>query len=220
MKWIDLSLPIATGMPVFPGDPEVITEYVLTHEKDGLQLSLLKMGSHTGTHLDAPRHFIASGESVSDLTLDRFCGPALVLSCPVGPGEKIDLTQLDFSALKTGDALLLSTGWEDHWGTEDYFSAAPLFAEGSSTLLLRLGVRLLGLDLPTVSEAAEPSQPAAMHIRLLEAGVILVENLTNLKDLAMQRVEFFALPLRLDGCDGSPIRACCRISPPLSGSSD
>ena len=118
MKWIDLSLPISCGMPVFPGDPVVSVEHVLTHAENHIQLSQLSLGSHTGTHLDAPRHFISDGESVSDLALERFCSPALVLHCPVEADGTIDLAGLDFNILQPGDALLLSTGWESRWGTD------------------------------------------------------------------------------------------------------
>jgi len=210
MKWYDLSLPINDGMPVYPGDPEVSVSRVLEHESDGLQLSRLIMGSHTGTHLDAPRHFLANGASVSELPLARFCRPALVVACAPRSDGLLDLNNLDLTGVMPGDALLLATGWEKQWGRPAYFADCPHFAAGSSAVLLQLGINLLGVDLPTVCEAGDPDHPENMHVSLLGSHVTLVENLTNLQELVGRRIEFFAFPLKLTAGDGSPVRAVAR----------
>jgi arylformamidase len=207
MDWIDLSLPLMDGMPVYPGDPPVLIEQVLRHDRDGIQLSRLSLGSHTGTHVDVPRHFLADGAAVDQLPLERFCCEALVLACP-SSGGVIDLAQADWQRFRPGDALLLATGWADRWNQPGYFGQAPAFAAGSTSLLLQLGIRLLGIDLPTLVEQQDPPDPAAMHVGLLSAGVVIVENLINLQLVTGRRVAFQALPLRLEGCDGSPVRAC------------
>ena len=211
MQWIDLSLPIKTGMPVFPGDPEVSLETVRSHARDDMQLSRLVIGSHTGTHLDAPRHFLAEGESVDQLPLDRCCGTAFVATCPWQPGKTINLNRLDISGFVDGDMLLLATGWDSRAGTKDYYREVPEFSVGSAVWLLRKGIRLFGLDLPNVVEAGDPNCPEAMHLKLLGAGMVLVESLAGLMPLAGKRVEFQALPLRLVGGDGSPVRACGKV---------
>jgi len=211
MEWLDLSLPVYSGMPVFPGDPAVRLDRVLTHEEHQLQVSRLTLGSHTGTHLDAPRHFFADGSPVDQLPLGQLITSALVVGCPLDGVGPIDLTRLDFSRLQGGDALLLATGWDRLAGTEQYYTAIPDFATGSTGFLLSLGIRLLGLDLPSVCEYANPPQPAAMHQGLLGAGLALVECLAGLQPLAGKRVDFMALPLRLSECDGSPVRACARL---------
>lgn len=211
MKWHDLSLPVSDNMPVYPGDPAVSADRVLEHGRDGIQLSLLRMGSHTGTHLDAPRHFLAEGAAIDDLPVERFCRPARVIACPPDRDGKISLSGLDGSDFQPGEALLLSTGWEKYWGQPNYFQDCPVFAAGSSRILLSLGISLLGVDLPTVQEAGESSKPAMMHISLLGGGIILVENLTNLQAVTGQKIEFYAFPLKLAGGDGSPVRAVARV---------
>lgn len=211
MKWIDLSMPVFTGMPVYPEDPAVRIDPVLCHDEHQLQVSRLVMGSHTGTHLDAPLHYYAGGAAVDQLELDQLMTRALVVSCPGQSGQLLDLTRLDLSLYQPGDALLLHTGWDQMAGTDQYYCGMPLFAPGSTDFLLSLGIRLLGLDLPGACEYSEPLQPSAMHLALLGAGLVLVECLVGLGALAGRRVDFQALPLRLAGCDGSPVRACARV---------
>lgn len=210
MAWIDLSRTITSGMAVYPGDPEVNLEQTADHQSDGCQLTRLSMGSHTGTHLDAPRHYLANGMTVERLDLNQLITPAYIASCRPGPDGLLDLTSLDLSGMKPGDALLLATGWEEKWGAEDYFSGSPQFAEGSSRRIIKLGINLLGVDLPTVSEKRQSCDLMAMHRELLGYGILLIENLVNLRSLAGLRVDFAALPLPLKDGDGSPVRACAR----------
>ena len=211
MKWIDLSMPVYSGMPVYPEDPAVRIDPVLIHDEHQLQVSRLVMGSHSGTHLDAPRHYYANGATVDQLDLDQLITSALVVSCPWQAGQLLDLTGLDLSLYQQGDALLLSTGWDQLVGTIQYYAGMPLFAAGSTDFLLSLGIRLFGLDLPSVCEFSERLQPAAMHLDLLGAGIVLVECLVGLQPLVGRRVDFQAVPLKLAGCDGSPVRACARL---------
>jgi len=210
MNWYDLSHPISESMPVFPGDPAVSVTRLFEHQTDGLQLCQITLGSHAGTHLDVPRHFLKDGAAVDDMPVNLFCQPAWVTAVVPGPDGLIDLSDLDLSCLQPQGALLLSTGWAEKWDQSDYFTACPVFAEGTSEILLRSGIRMFGVDLPTVSEPGNSRAPDLMHIKLLSAGIILVENLTNLSGLIGLPVEFFAFPLRIAGCDGSPVRAVAR----------
>lgn len=210
MNWIDLTLPLTGQMPVYPGDPAVAVDLVLSHAADGMQLSRLTLGSHAGTHLDAPRHFIRDGASVADLPLDRLITPALVVGCPPSSDGLIHVDAKTLLQLHSGDALLLATGWEVNWEHPEYF-AAPMFAPGTSDLLTAHQIKLLGVDLPTVTELRPVPDAAAMHLDLLREGIIIVENLNGLTPLIGHRIEFIALPLRIPGCDGSPVRALARV---------
>ncbi len=210
MSWVDLSLPIGNGMPVYPGDPEVVIERVAEQPVDRCQLSRLVLGSHSGTHLDAPRHFIEDGQTILDLPLDRFTGRASVIACPTEPGQPIDIRFLK-TVRKLPDILILSTGYETQWGCEQYFASTPWFAEGSANLLIELGIRLVGADLPTFREMNKTGDSSAMHKSLLGQGIILVENLTRLIPFRGKLVEFMALPLPIRGGDGSPVRAIARL---------
>ncbi|MEA4889513.1 MAG: cyclase family protein [Clostridiaceae bacterium] len=210
MNWIDLSLPISKDMPVYPGDPAVDLSVFLTHEHDQVQATALTMSCHAGTHLDAPRHFIPSGLTVDQIPPDWLSGPAFITSLPWRPGYHLDLRAADLSGYQDGDILLLATGWDSRAGSPLFYQDIPLFASGSAQFLLSKGVRVFGLDLPTIVEAAEPPRPSAMHQSLLGAGLIVIESLAHLTELGGQRVDFMALPLRLAGCEGSPVRAVAR----------
>jgi len=204
----DLSWPLYDQMPVYPGDPPCQVSRPHTHETDGVQLTHLSLGCHTGTHLDVPRHFVASGPAIESVPLDRFMGPAVVLSVPWQPDQALDLTAADWSAWQPGDFVLLSTDWEHRGGTSAFFQDIPSFAAGTSELLIEKGVRLFGLDLPTVREIVRPGfDRRYMHRAILGNGMIIVEGLANLSKLVGKRIYFCAVPLLIPGADGSPVRA-------------
>lgn len=212
MEWIDLSLDLQPGMPVYPGDPAFEQHAFLTHEQDGLQASAMSMSCHTGTHLDAPRHFCANGSTIDQLPVGRLIGPAFVadLTWTPGQGRFLDPRDADLSAMQPGDMLLLATGWDNRAGSELYYHDIPLFSPGSSHWLIQQGIPVLGLDLPTVVETGEPGDPgdpAMMHRQLLGHDIIIIESLARLTPLAGKRIWLHAVPLRLVGSDGSPIRA-------------
>lgn len=207
MDWIDLSLDLQPGMPVYPGDPDFDRHAFLTHEQDGLQVSAMSMSCHSGTHLDAPRHFCANGSTIDQLPVGRLIGPAYVADLAWAPGRLLDLRDADLAAMQAGDMLLLATGWDSWAGSEQYYQDIPAFAPGSSQWLIQRGVAVLGLDLPTVVEMSEPADPAMMHRQLLGHDIIILESLARLRPLAGKRIWLHAVPLRLVGSDGSPVRA-------------
>jgi kynurenine formamidase len=223
MTWIDLSQRIFSDMPSFPGDGPVAVTRLQEHGPDPMQLSRIAMSVHTGTHLDAPRHFLAAGLAVDEIKPERLIGPAYVAAFPDQPGlpgrrdpaaALPQLSRLDLSRLRPGDALLLATGWDALAGNSGYYVSVPGFAPGSADFLVRRGIRLFGLDLPTVWERRSPDESfddGAMHRALLQAGILIVESLVGLQALAGRRVEFMALPLPLADGDGSPVRAMARL---------
>jgi len=204
----DLSWPLYDQMPVYPGDPPCQVSRPHTHEADGVQLTHLSLGCHTGTHLDVPRHFVASGPAIESVPLDRFMGPATVIAVPWQPDQALDLTKADWSTYQPGDFVLLSTDWDHRGGTSAFFQDIPSFAAGTSELLIEKGVRLFGLDLPTVREVVRPGfDKRHMHRAILGNGMIIVEGLANLSKLVGKRIYFCAVPLLIPGADGSPVRA-------------
>ena len=214
---IDLSMPIFQDMAVYPGDPPVTVETVKLIEHDGFQLTRISLGCHAGTHVDAPRHFLPDGQTVDQLPLERFIGPGLLFEIQPDPEGQIDLSSLNPARVKPGDCLLVATGW--HADAAADLASCPTFAPGSSQLLARLGIRLIGTDLPTVVErSADCCLPFdLMHRVLLDAGIPIVENLANLDHLADSigrrggSFEFYAVPLAIAGSEGSPVRAFARI---------
>jgi kynurenine formamidase len=200
----DLSQTLFEGMPVYPGDPPYESAPSLTFAVDGVNTRRLSFGSHVGTHVDAPRHFVAEGESVDAVSLDRFCGPAFLVDVPCIPGEPLRIPPESLAEIRTGDILILRTGWEREVGTMRYFTDCPRFAAEVPAQLLSRGIKALALDLPTVKSVG-PSRE--MHHLLLGGGCVIVEGLVKLAAIVNRRVFFSAAPLKIAGGDGSPARA-------------
>lgn len=212
-RYIDLSVPIATGMPVYPGDPAVELAPTATVATHGCNVLGLRLGSHTGTHVDAPYHIDDSLPKLDELPLDRFVGPAVVVDArdagpraPLGPERFADVA-------RPGAIVLVATGWSAHWGTEAYL-AHPYLAPEAARLLAEAGVGTVGIDALSVDPTPAEDFPA--HLALCGAGVLIAENLANLAALldaqaAGEAIEVSLLPLRLTRGDGSPVRAVARL---------
>ncbi|MBL1078695.1 cyclase family protein [Nocardia sp. 2] len=213
MRLVDLSVPLGTGMPVYPGDPEVTIRPALTVAADGVNVLHLDLGSQTGTHVDAPVHIDDRLPALDELPLDRFLGPAVVVDArglaPRGPiGREYFEGQV-----AAGRIVLIATGWSQHWGTPDYL-AHPAPTPEAAEYLIASGVRTVGIDALSVDPT--PAEDIAVHRILCGAHAVIAENLTALDELlaaqaAGQRIEVSLLPLRLPGADGSPVRAIARI---------
>ncbi len=231
-QWQDLSLSIHTDMPVYPGDPATLLHSFATFASGPYQASQLNISCHAGTHMDAPRHFLEDGISVEAIDLNRLVTEAWVTDARPDAAGLISLDRLDLSGYRTGDALILATGWEARAGQPRYYENIPVFNTGSAEWLENRGVKLLGLDLPTVAEfksknkvddktktgvqrehpeLSMPADQEGMHKALLGGGVIILESLVNLESLRGKRVQLIALPLKITGAEGSPVRACARI---------
>ncbi|NKX55744.1 cyclase family protein [Arthrobacter mobilis] len=205
----DLTQAVRTGMPVFPGDPEVSIEPALSIEHDVVAVSRLHLGSHSGTHVDAPSHTVAGGRSVDRLRLEELCGPALVLQVPgLADGEPIGWDRLAGGA---GDGevparVVISTGWDRYWGSARYERHPVLSADAARQLWDR-GMRLLAMDTlnpdPTHQEGGFR---LPVHDLVLGGDGIIVENLRAATGLPQQTV-LGIFPLNLEGCDGAPARA-------------
>lgn len=212
MEIKDLSTVIREGMVVFPGDPGVSLEIRCTYEKNGCQVTGLSFGSHTGTHIDAPRHFLENGAALPEVPLDSVVGEAICLEAALrreaGTDHPvIDLAESDLARIKSGDRVILATGWEEKSGTAAYFIRYPVFDRNLILELIGRNVRMIGIDLPTIEWTGNPGDPFEMHKVILSRGMIPVEGLVNLKDLIGKRFFFSAAPMPLENGDGSPVRA-------------
>ncbi len=212
MEIRDLSSVIREGMVVFPGDPGVSLEIRCTYEKNGCQVTGLNFGSHTGTHIDAPRHFLENGTALPEVPLDSVVGEAICLEAVLRKEDFTDhpvisLSENDLNRINPGDRVILSTGWEGKAGTAAYFIQYPIFDRELVLALMGLHVRMIGIDLPTVEWTGNPLDPFEMHKAILSCGMIPVEGLVNLKDLKGKRFFFSAAPMPLENGDGSPVRA-------------
>lgn len=213
MRIVDLSHPLRSGMPVFPGDPEVAIAPALTVEADGVAVARLDLGSHSGTHLDAPAHSIVGGATVDELPLELLVGEAAVLrSAGAQAEEELTAERLDAPLPERLPAIvLLATGWAEHYGTAEAVRH-PFVVASLGARLWTAGVRVLGTDAlsPDSTAAALAGGGLPLHEFWLGRGGVIVENLRGLDELP-DRVEVSLLPLRLAGVDGSPIRAIARL---------
>lgn len=210
---VDLTLPIKSGMARFPTywHPEVEVGLLGRIESEGRETRRLVLGTHSGTHCDAPRHFLPGGAGVDALDLDLLIGPARVLDLTAhAPGGCVEAA--DLQAL-LGDErprrLVLRYDWSQRWESEAYYRDHPYLSRQAARWLAEIGVGLLAMDSPTPDNPADgrsAAEDSPVHKILLGAGVILVEYLANLAALSRTSVQLIALPLKIEGADGSPCR--------------
>jgi len=214
VRLVDLSHPLADGQLSYPNDPEIrVTEH-RTIESHGVNVSQLTMGTHQGTHLDAPRHFFADGVPLDQIPLDKFFGPAaLVDLAPGGVLEpKTPLTLERFQphadVFQPGARVVYRTGWDRMFGRPEFFTDLPSLTLEAARWIAERRIALLGMDTPTPSKTAGRE----CHYALLAKGVeiVIVEGLANLDQLP-ERFTFIGFPLNLEGRDGSPIRAVASV---------
>jgi arylformamidase len=201
MRIYDVTRPISPTMPVWPGDPPVTLERVASIEGGGVaNLSRLACGVHTGTHVDAPLHFIAGGAEVTSLPLDVLVGPATVIALPDADMITAEtLARLDLP--REACRLLFKTRNSKQPLDRFVQDFAALSADAAQWAVER-GVRLVGLDALSVER---PSDGWPVHHTLLGADVVIVEGM-DLRDIPPGDYELFCLPIKLVGSDGAPAR--------------
>lgn len=207
---IDLSHPIVTGMTVYPGDPAVRVEPALTVEADGVAVAHLDLGSHTGTHVDAPAHTIDGGRTVDRFSLDELSGEALILDVADRTSDegRIDAAALGLDRFAGVPPIVaIRTGWDRYFGTPRYLRH-PYLDAGAASRLLELGMRVLAVDALNPDRTPRPGEAAdfAVHAAVLGADGAIVENLRGLERLG-ERAWVGVFPLPLAGADGAPARA-------------
>lgn len=205
-RFIDLTLTVRNGMRGVAIKPHTRID------PDGYNTTNLHLYSHSGTHMDAPLHFLDGGS-----TIDRW-----PLAQLVGPAHVIDLSSVEPHGLHTvedllphaervtpGCRLLLRTDWSLHADLPDYRPDMPRISVELAQWLVERQVALVGVETPSVA-SLRPENKAELtevHQTILGGGIVIVESLVNLRELRRETVEFIALPLKIDGGDGSPVRA-------------
>jgi arylformamidase len=200
----DISAPVRTGGLVYPGNPEIVIEPQQAISRGaGANVSQITFGSHTGTHVDAAKHFFDDGETIDEVPLERFIGPAILIEVDealmsVGASdlERHDLTGQKRVLIRTRNSGFLSEP-EFH---RDYTYLAPDGAE----YLVSLGIELVGVDYLSIEQFR--SGHHRTHRTLLEKKVVIVEGLL-LGGVPAGEYDLVCLPLRLEGLDGAPARA-------------
>jgi arylformamidase len=205
--WTDVSVPIRPDMPIFTGDPVFRIELAASIAAgDICNVSRFDFGAHTGTHLDAPSHFIDGAPSSESIPLDAGIGPAWVVDAGRLEGT---ITAEDIAALAIppGETrLLFKTRNSELWALPGFTGAFIGLDEGAARLLVDRDVRFVGADYLSIAPFGDPGPT---HRALLSAGVVILEG-TDLREVAPGPIDLLCLPLRLVGSDGVPARALVR----------
>ncbi len=200
----DISLPVMSGGVVYPGNPEIRIEAQQSIAKGGSSnVSALSFGSHTGTHVDAPKHFFDAGAGVDTLPLNVLMGPA-VLICVGDDVMAVGKEQLRLHELKGHERVLIKTRNSSFIRGSEFVKDYTYLAPDGAEYLVSLGVKLVGVDYFSVEQFH--SGHHRTHRTLLEHGVVIVEGL-DLSEPPLGPYELRVLPLRLTGLDGAPARA-------------
>lgn len=206
-NWIDVSIPLTSGMVHWPGDPAPSFERISEIEQGSeVNLTFCRMTAHTGTHMDAPCHFIAGGAGIETFPLSIAIGRAKVISVP----NAAIVTKADLASqnIQPGDRILLRTrNSNQRWDDKEFYTSYAAIDAGAAQFLLDRGIALIGVDY--LSVGAFEGDGMETHRLLLGGGVWIVEGL-NLSAVADGDYEMICLPLKIIGADGAPARVALR----------
>ena len=205
MRIHDISVPLSADLPSYPGDPPiVIAPWNSIADGDLANVSRITLSSHSGTHLDPPRHFSDSGITVDEIPLDLLIGKALVVEIP---GVKvIGRKELERLRIKGVERLLLKTDNSELWKEPGFNNDFAAISVEGARFLLEAGVKLIGIDYLSVESVKGDGE---VHKMLLDNGVVVLEGVT-LADVVPGEYELICLPLKIRGGDGAPVRALLR----------
>ena len=214
IRIVDLTMSLEEGMQTFPTlwHPFVEITQLGRHGIENRETRKLVLGTHTGTHIDAPRHFIPDGETVDQIPLEQLVGPAAVLDLTAfGAGMEVGSGDLARAlGMRSATRVLMRFDWDRTLGTMAYYNDSPYLSEEAAQWLVDQGCRLLGMD------TAMPDNPkngrngpkdSPNHKILLGNAVVLLEYMVNLAALDQPVVQLVVAPLKIRGGDGAPVRA-------------
>jgi arylformamidase len=208
--WYDISVPLKQGMNYFPTDPAPPKIYRYHDRELGgkVTMSMMEIITHTGTHIDAPLHFIAGGSTISDMPLDATIGPCRVIE--IKDPEKIRVAELETCNIKKGERVLFKTRNSPRVYTSEKFvdDYVYLDADGATYLAVR-GIRLFGLDNITIGSFNEQDNLSRTHEILLGAGIYILEDCA-LAHVPPGEYDLLCLPLLMWNGDAGPCRAILR----------
>jgi arylformamidase len=200
----DVSVPIDNGMPVWPSDPAVKLTPGAHLSRDGthtVRVTSIEMGSHTGTHIDAPHHFVEGGHKLHEIPLDWLVGKATVVHIPgVASIARGHLESLDWSGVQR---VLFKTDNSAHWLDGGFHKDFVYLEPQAAEFLVERGLRLVGIDYLSIDQFGSQKHPT--HFVLLPNNIVVLEGL-NLSQIEPGRYHMVALPLNLHNADGAPTR--------------
>jgi len=216
-RFIDLSHTIESGMITYKGLPApLICDHLSREQSRSLyapgtefQIGRIEMVSNTGTYLDTPFHRYADGFDLSGLSLDCISDvPGIVIRIPSSETRAVERSHFGAIELR-GLAVLVNTGWDRHWRTDQYFEDFPFLTEQAAIYVRDAGAVLVGIDSHNIDDTTAGTRP--VHSTLLRAGIPIVEHMTNLGALPQRGFRFTAVPPRVSGMGTFPVRAHARV---------
>ena len=198
---IDLSVDLNEKTPIYPGDPGTKIKAAGVLEKDGYQDHYVCVGTHVGTHMDAPSHMVVGGKNLDQFPLDQFSGKGVYIRT----GRDFSLTEISKVPIEAGDIVLFHTGMSDVYHQESYYDDYPAMPEQVANYLVEKKVKIVGVDMCSVDHP-----PFPVHQILLSNNILIIENLTNLDTLAGKSFKIHAFPVKLQ-LDGAPVRVVADV---------
>jgi len=213
-KIIDLTMSLKEGMQTFPvpWHPFVEITQLGRHGIENRETRKLILGTHTGTHIDAPSHFISDGDTVDQIPLDQLVGPASVLDL-TDFGARMEVSEENLKQSlgdRSAERVLMRFDWDRNLGSMSYYDDSPFLSERAAEWLVKQGCRLLGMDTPMPDNPKNGyncQKDSPNHKILLGNGIILVEYMVNLAELYKPIVELVIGPIKVHEGDGAPVRA-------------
>ncbi len=210
---VDLTLTLREGMQTFPTHwhPMVEITQLGRHGIENRETRKLVLGTHTGTHVDAPRHFVAGGATIETIPLDQWVGPARLADFSrLAKRAEITPAMLEKEIGTQGiERVVLRFDWCKELGTMAYYEQHPYLSEEAAQWLVDHGCRLVAMDSPQPDDprnGRNSAKDSPIHKILLGQGVVLCEYLCNLRDLSTRAFELVVAPLKIEQGDGAPAR--------------
>ncbi len=206
MKILDFSHSLTNTMTVFNNAERPVISRVASIESQGYAQFHVSMYSHNGTHIDAPAHILKGRPHLDDFPPEKFTGKAIVIDC-TGTGTWIgeEILKQNADKIEEVDFVLLRTGWDEKWGTENYIRDFPVLTPAAAQWLIRFPLKGVGTD--AISFDPYSSTDLPVHKIFLGRDLILIENLRGLKKAGETVFTFSCFPLPFEEADGSPVRA-------------
>ena len=210
MKVIDLTLTVSRKLPTFPGSPRPNFIPWENIKEDGYNLELLFLSSHTGTHMDAPYHFLEKGAKIHEISLKKLVSEAVLIKSKKKGGESITKTDIQKFEKKYGkiasfSSVIFYTGWQRNLQKKYYFTKNPGLSVSAAKYLASKKISLVGIDSPSIDLGKDSK--FSVHQIFAKKGMLIVENLANLDKIKSSKFHLVVLPLKLKNATGSPVRA-------------
>jgi|TARA_Y100000590_G_scaffold438255_1_gene560851 kynurenine formamidase len=210
MKIIDLTLTVSDKIPTFPSSPQPNFIPWENIKEDGYNLEVLFLSSHTGTHMDAPHHFLEKGAKIHEISLKKLVSEAALIQCRKNGGQSITKTDIqkfekNHGKIENFSSVIFYTGWQKNLQKKYYFTKNPGLSVSAAKYLTSKKISLVGIDSPSIDLGKDPK--FSVHKIFAKKGVLIVENLANLDKIKSSKFHLVVLPLKLKNATGSPVRA-------------